>query len=56
MNKNIKLENQLLWMFVNCVAKEGKCECGSPPFENGNLCNTCMAIFLLDARTKDKKS
>lgn len=43
---------EMLKMAINIHVNTGKCECGSPPFDNGNPCNICM--FFLPLETAEK--
>jgi len=38
---------QLLTNAVYVMSK-GKCKCGNPPYDNGNLCNVCFAMRTLE--------
>lgn len=46
--KNLELENILLRGFVRMVIEENECKCDFHPFYNGNPCNVCFGIRLLE--------
>lgn len=45
---------ETLWSFVKIVSTE-ECLCGNPPYDNGNPCNACFALGLLELRQHDRR-
>lgn len=47
--KRIKLETaySLARNSLIAISRDGECQCGSPPYTDGNPCNACFAAIQL---------